>query len=239
MEWWNAWWVLIPIAGMVVGVINRGQAGRLRQAKYKHELEMQRMQLQAQQQPAVESTQRDALTPPVSDDDQLARVMAEHDEVTGRWLDYELDVAKLIAFPAMSDGRRDLTAAFLRAKRTADSLRPRSADAKLTSEQMTAYRDAVTDYAVKFDIAEQDARRIRDADFTADERSRLDRARQLLKTAVDTSATNAERQLAYRRVRDEIDGLIVLSPEAVTILETKVGKEITPGPATGATPPAG
>src|SRR5690606_19199498 len=51
---------------------------------------------------------------------QLERLMHAHDEVTARWLDYELDVAKLIAFPAMSDGRQPLTAAFLRAKRVAD-----------------------------------------------------------------------------------------------------------------------
>ena len=41
-----------------------------------------------------------------------------HDAVTSRWLEYELDVAKIIAFPAMSDGRQPLTAAFLRAKRS-------------------------------------------------------------------------------------------------------------------------
>src|SRR5690606_21684588 len=56
----------------------------------------------------------------------LERLFAEHDEITARWLDYELDVAKLIAFPAMSDGRQPLTAAFLRAKKTADQLRPAS-----------------------------------------------------------------------------------------------------------------
>ena len=47
---------------------------------------------------------------------QLDALFAAHDGVTTRWLDYELDVAKLIAYPAMSDGRQPLTAAFLRAK---------------------------------------------------------------------------------------------------------------------------
>ena len=69
---------------------------------------------------------------PTTQGTQLERLFASHDAVTARWLDYELDVAKIIAFPAMSDGRQPLTAAFLRAKRIADGLRPASAKARLT-----------------------------------------------------------------------------------------------------------
>ncbi|MGG1909305.1 hypothetical protein AB1285_19840 [Microbacterium sp. NRRL B-14842] len=105
--------------------------------------------------------------------------LREHDEITARWLDYELDVAKLIAFPAMSDGRQPLTAAFLRAKKTADALRPASADATLSEQQIAEYLQAVGDYAVAFEIAEKDARRLRDSTFTEAERKRLDRAQQL------------------------------------------------------------
>ncbi|WP_333783417.1 hypothetical protein [Microbacterium sp. ET2] len=123
--------------------------------------------------------------------------------MTARWLDYELDVAKLIAFPAMSDGRQPLTAAFLRAKRVADRLRPPSATARISPEQLREYREAVTDYEVAFDLAERDARRLKDANFSAEERKRLDTAQQLLSVAIDEAATPAERQLAYRRVREE------------------------------------
>src|SRR5699024_5509672 len=80
--------------------------------------------------------------------EQLERLFAAHDEVTRRWLDYELDVSKIIAYPAMSDGRQPLTAAFLRAKKRADNLRPDSAKAKIASAQLVEYREAVTDYEV-------------------------------------------------------------------------------------------
>src|SRR6187431_858691 len=103
---------------------------------------------------------------------QLERLFASHDAVTARWLDYELDVAKLIAFPAMSDGRQPLTAAFLRAKRVADGLRPASAKARLSKDQLTEYRNAVADYEVAFDVAERDARRLKDSSFTTVERKR-------------------------------------------------------------------
>ena len=151
--------------------------------------------------------------------------------MTARWLDYELDVAKLIAFPAMSDGRQPLTAAFLRAKRVADGLRPASAKARLTKDQLTEYRNAVADYEVAFDVAERDARRLKDSSFTTIERKRLDTAKQLLTIAIDEAATPAERQVAYRRVREELDGLISLSDEAIEVLEAKVSLELTTGPA--------
>ena len=53
-----------------------------------------------------------------------------HDAVNRRWLDYELDVGKLIDFPVMTDVREPLTVAFLRAKRQADGLRPEAGEAR-------------------------------------------------------------------------------------------------------------
>ena len=47
-------------------------------------------------------------------------------------------------------------------------------------------------------------------------------AQQLLSVAVDSAATPAERQVAYKRVREELDGLIVVSDEAIVVLEKKV-----------------
>jgi hypothetical protein len=156
--------------------------------------------------------------------------MDAHDSVTSRWLEYELDVAKTIEYPAMSDGRQPLTAAFLRAKKVADRLRPASPEAQVTPEQRREYQDAVTDYEVAFDVAERDARRVKDSSFTPPERKRLDVAKQLLTVAVDQAATPAERQLAYKRVREELDGLISLSDGAVDVLEQRVALELDARP---------
>ena len=60
--------------------------------------------------------------------------------------------------------------------------------------------------------------------------------------AVDQAATPAERQVAYKRVREELDGLISLSDDAVDRLEKKVALEITPGtppPTRPVVPPCG
>ncbi|MFF7291018.1 hypothetical protein ACFY9N_00660 [Microbacterium sp. NPDC008134] len=238
------WWLIFPIMGMAGGAAKAWE----RSAKRRHERRLETLKMKAQLKTAqIEAraltypsknrgaTVVDTTASPVPND-LLTRLFAEHDEITARWLDYELDVAKLIAFPAMSDGRQPLTAAFLRAKRTADALRPASAEAKVTEQQVSEYLDAVGAYAVAFEIAEKDARRLRDSTFTDAERKRLDRAQQLLKVAVDESATQAERNVAYKRVREELDGLILLSDDAVQVLEKQVAREIT-APAAPAAPP--
>ncbi|MFB7844324.1 hypothetical protein [Microbacterium sp. NPDC056052] len=229
------WWIIFPLMG--VGGAIAGRVQSLSRQHHKQKLETLRLkgeikaaQLAARGQIAPQPSPREAAVQHANASKELLeRLFAEHDGITARWLDYELDVAKMIAFPAMSDGRQPLTAAFLRAKKIADALRPSASDAKVAEQQVSEYLDAVGNYAVAFEIAEKDARRLRDSTFTDDERKRLERAQHLLKVAVDQSATPAERQTAYRRVREELDGLIDLSDAAVENLEKKVALQLEPG----------
>jgi len=230
------WWLVFPLMGVMGGVGSAWERGARRRHKRRLEVLHAKAELKAAQAgtraPAVGAaalppiTTATASTPrsdaPTTQGTQLDRLFAAHDAVTARWLDYELDVAKLIAYPTISDGRHPLTAAFLRAKKTADRLRPASAKAHLTDQELAAYAAAVTDYEVAFDVAEREARRLKDSDFTETERKRLATAQQLLTVAVDDAATPAERQIAYKRVREELEGLIVVSDEAITVLEEKV-----------------
>lgn len=233
------WWLVFPIMGMAGGAAKAWESS----SKRRHERRIETLRLKAEIKAAQLEARGKTLHPgpvildttaSVAPNALLERLFSEHDEITARWLDYELDVAKLIAYPAMSDGRQPLVAAFLRAKKTADALRPPSADSSVSERQVSEYLDAVGAYAVAFEIAEKDARRLRDSTFTEPERKRLDRAQQLLKVAVDESATQAERNVAYRRVRDELEGLILLSDEAVQVLEKQVARELT-APASEAT----
>jgi hypothetical protein len=228
------WWLVFPLLGASGAVAGGWEKATRRRHRRRLEILRAKSELKAAQaagspaSPAVGSQTQSA---------QVERLFAAHDAVTARWLEYELDVAKIIAFPAMSDGRQPLTAAFLRAKRVADNLRPASPKARLTAQELAEYRDAVTDYEVAFDLAERDARRLKDSSFSPAERRRLEIAQQLLTVAVDQAATPAERQLAYRRVREELDGLLSLSDEAVDVLERKVALEL-PAARSAATPGA-
>lgn len=233
------WWLIFPVLGAFGGI---GKAWE-RSARSRHERRLEILRAKAEISSARAAARSQAHDPetsatpaPPSHAEQLGELLAAHDAVTKRWLEYELDVAKLIAFPTMSDGRQPLTAAFLRAKKVADRLRPPSPASRITDEQLNQYRDAVNDFEVAFDIAEREARRVRDSGFSESERKRLDTAKQLLTVAVDQAATPAERQVAYRRVREELDGLIAVSDEAIDVLEKKVALEL-PAPAPRITPP--
>lgn len=222
------WWLVFPLLGVAGGALRRWDV--LAQRRHARRLEVMRAKAELKTVTASTRVSRagepQPITKPSPLPDQLQSLFDAHDAVTARWLEYELDVARMIAFPTMSDGRQPMTAAFLRAKKVADRLRPATADARVSADQVSEYRAAVTDYEVAFDLAERDARRVRDSQFTDTERKRLATAQQLLAVALDQSATPAERQVAYRRVREEVDGLLALSDEAVEILETKVALQL-------------
>ncbi|WP_404430297.1 hypothetical protein LG299_11415 [Microbacterium lacus] len=96
------------------------------------------------------ATGRDAPLP-------LEQVLARHDAVTARWLEYETDAAKALSFPQMLDSKHPSTYAFLRAQRDAQQLRPTSSLARLTPEAYSTYRDAVAQMEAAFNVAEADA----------------------------------------------------------------------------------
>ncbi|MDQ0644718.1 hypothetical protein QFZ46_002878 [Microbacterium murale] len=83
----------------------------------------------------------------------LARLHRAHDAITARWMEYETDPAKLIAYPTMSDAKDPATAAFLSASRHAQDLRP-AVGTRTTTEEFAAYRDAVAQLERTFDVAE-------------------------------------------------------------------------------------
>ncbi|MGV9195451.1 TolC family protein [Microbacterium sp. MC2] len=87
----------------------------------------------------------------------LGRLMAAHDAVIARWLDYETDAAKVLAFPAMSDARQPATAAFLTASSAAQQLRPASPQTRISTTQFSEYRDAVRALERAFNAAEEHA----------------------------------------------------------------------------------
>lgn len=87
----------------------------------------------------------------------IERLYRAHDAVVARWMDYETDPAKAIAYPQLSDTREPATLAFLRAYRAAQDVRPASARERIPPEQYLAYRDAVAALEAAFDEAERAA----------------------------------------------------------------------------------
>jgi hypothetical protein len=157
----------------------------------------------------------------------LTRVLREHDRTDTRWLEYELDFARLLDFPLMTDMRDALTIAFHKAKLRADFLRPAKAEDLLDDGDAAArYLAAVEDYVTAFNIAEAEAKRRRRNDFSQDGQQRIARAQSLLRIASDSAATPQERQNAYDRARRELDGLIVLPATTQASIERGISGQL-------------
>ena len=157
----------------------------------------------------------------------ITRTVKEHDRTDIRWLDYELDVTKLLDFPLMTDMREPLTVEFHKAKRRADLLRPATAEALVGDRRaQEEYREAVHSYVIAFDVAEAEAKRRRRGGFSRDEQEHLVRAQSLLRLAMDEGATSAERQSAYRKAQRELEGLISLPPSMRAQIERHIAGQI-------------
>ncbi|OBF61728.1 hypothetical protein A5753_17225 [Mycobacterium sp. 852002-51971_SCH5477799-a] len=157
----------------------------------------------------------------------VRRVLDEHARTDARWLEYELDVAKLLDFPLMTDMRDANTIAFHKAKLRADFLRPTKAEDLLDDREGAAqYMAAVEDYVTAFNAAEAEAIRRRRNDFSRADQQRIARAQSLFRVAADPAAAAHERQRAYDVARNELDGLLVLPSTTQTNLERGISGEL-------------
>ncbi len=157
----------------------------------------------------------------------LRRVIDEHSRTDARWLEYELDFAKLLDFPLMTDMRDPLTVGFHKAKLRADFLRPVKAEDLLDDPDAAAqYRAAVEDYVTAFNIAEAEAMRRRRSDFSREDQQRIARAQGLLRLASDSGAAPQERRKAFDLARKELDGLILLPPTTQASIERGISGQL-------------
>ena len=157
----------------------------------------------------------------------IMRTAKEHNRTDTRWLDYELDVSKLLDYPLMTDMSEQATQRFHRAKLRADLVRPADlGDLLGDSDAARQYLDAVEEYVTAFDVAEAEAFRRRRSGFSKEEQQRLSRAHSALRIASDAAATPKERERAYDVARGELDGLIVLPERTRAAIERGIAGEL-------------
>ncbi|MCV7410875.1 hypothetical protein AWC05_26105 [Mycobacterium florentinum] len=219
----NFWWLIFPFAGAVGTGVRAVVAANERRA----ERRMERYRLKQQTKIAVAQASGRVRDDEESSRRDLTKLIAAHARTDAQWLEYEVDVAKLLDFPLMTNMRDPLTIAFHKAKRRADLLRPEGPQ-DFTGDRSAYldYRDAVHEYISAFEIAEAEAIRRRRSDFAQDDQQRLARARHLLDLAQDEGATREERQIAYARAGRELDGLIVLPARARADIERRIVGQI-------------
>ena len=157
----------------------------------------------------------------------IRRVIEEHSRTDKRWLEYELDFAKLLEFPLMTDMRDPLTIGFHKAKLRADFLRPVKAEDLLGDRDAAVqYQAAVEDYVTAFNVAEAEAIRRRRNDFSRVDQQRIARAQRLLRVASDSAAAPHERQNAYDLACKELEGLVVLPSTTQASIERGISGQL-------------
>jgi hypothetical protein len=219
----NFWWLIFPLGGTIGGAVRAIAAANERRA----ERRLERYRLKQQAKIAAAQASGRARDNEANYKRELTRVLDEHNQTDDRWLSYEMDIAKLLDFPMMTDMREPLTIAFHKAKRRADLLRPDKVDDLLGDrDAQLEYRDAVHDYVSAFEVAESEAVRKRRSGFSSDDQQRLARAQHLMRLASDSAATPQERQTAYSKARRELDGLIVLPATTRAEIERRIAGEI-------------
>jgi hypothetical protein len=217
------WWLIFPLGGMIGGGVRAVAAANERRA----ERRLERYRIKQQTKIAVAEAAGRSQTSEIKRRRELRRILDQHGETDARWLEYEIDIAKLLDFPLMTDMRNPLTMEFHKARRRADLLRPENpADLDGDREAQLEYRDAVHDYVSAFDVAEAEAIRLRRSTFSAEDQQRIARAQNLLKLAEDDAATPQERQNAYTRARVELDGILVLPSVTRASIERKLAGEL-------------
>jgi hypothetical protein len=204
--------VILPVAGMVIAAVRAFTANKRNREPTTE---------------AVAAPPAHGGNNPAAQWHSLRRVLEEHGRTDARWLEYELDVAKLLDFPLMTDMRDPLTIGFHKAKLRADFLRPVKAEDLLDDRDAAAqYQAAVEDYVTAFNVAEAEAKRRRRGQFSRDDQQRIARAQRLLRVASDAAAAPQERQNAYDVARKELDGLIVLPSTTQASIERGISGQL-------------
>src|SRR5438270_5981412 len=154
----NFWWLIFPLGGAIGGGVRAIAAANERRA----ERRLERYRLKQQAKIAIAEASGRGRDNADTQRREVVKLLAAHDRTDAQWLDYEVDIAKLLDFPLMTDMRNPLTVAFHKARSHADWLRPDTVDDILGDRTaQLEYRDAVGEYVAAFEIAESEAIRRR------------------------------------------------------------------------------
>jgi hypothetical protein len=145
--------------------------------------------------------------------------------VMSRWFEYEIDILKMLDAPLLVDHSCDQTAEFIRAMTAAKDLKEsvsfytdKSAEQEVAKSEFV---EAVTQMEMKFNAAENHALARGMATFNESEQRKMILSRQQFVMSADTSASEHERDQAFKQAVKNLEGVLRIKPEArVKMLES-------------------
>ncbi|QKZ20352.1 hypothetical protein [Streptomyces chartreusis] len=142
-----------------------------------------------------------------------AALVREHDAVATAYGDYLSDALEWLDRPTLNDVSVPQTAALVEALATADDAR--------RSENVDRYQRSVVALSTAWKGADDQARKTGLRRLEPSERRSVEQARKLLTAALDSSGSEHERRGAYAKARALLDGVLVVPPKAIEVLETQ------------------
>ena len=129
----NFWWLIFPLSGVIGGAVKGVSAANERRAQRR----LERYRIKQETKVALASAAGAGQTNVEGNRREMVKVLARHNATDERWLSYEIDVAKLLDFPLMTDMRDPLTLGFHKARSRADLLRPASVEAIMARDPLS------------------------------------------------------------------------------------------------------
>lgn len=163
--------------------------------------------------PIIERTQ----TPTPLNMIPLASLQKIVDKVSSERFSMEMDIVEILKHPVIFDMSFPATKNFMMLMNKVKLYRPESS--KVDPNGM--FSQSVQELEFAWTFLKNESRRLLLSNFSEEERQRVERARKLISIALDSAVTPHERQAAYKRVVKELEGVIVVPPKAISILEEK------------------
>ncbi|MBC9704389.1 MAG: hypothetical protein H9W81_05100 [Enterococcus sp.] len=150
-------------------------------------------------------------SPQMDNEDQLKQHM---EKIIMEWTSYEMDPVKVLDYPMVSmmsfAPTSNFHLAMLRAK-----------NGFKNKESIDTLRSLVTDFEHAYTVMIAEAERMKWRRFSAEEQNHLRTAQRLLNIAMNSASSLNERNVAYKRLLKEVEGILTLSPATILEIETK------------------
>lgn len=151
---------------------------------------------------------------PSSSVDPRVVLQRKMEEIILLWSEYETDPVKVLDYPMISNMGFAPTSNFhLSMLRTKNAFNDGS--------DIQAIRSAVTEFEHSYNVMISEAQRMKWNTFSVEEQKHLRTAQQLLNMAMDSSSSPNERNMAYKKLLKEVEGIITLSPTTILEIEAR------------------
>lgn len=147
-------------------------------------------------------------------------LIAHYEGIIREWASYELDLVKVIDLPLLTDMTNPITAAFYKSLIKARGIVPSGSKLMGKVETLNSpFHTAVQELEFNLEALVNEAKKVRWTRLTPKERSSLQRAQNLLNIAMNQASSDSERQVAYKQLMKEVEGIVVIPKATLLSLE--------------------